>query len=50
MDNKTIGGVVVAVIVAIAAFYFISEANDGPLENAAEDIGDAADDVADELD
>ncbi len=44
--NGLIGLVALIVIVGGAVVLF-NEANEGPLENAAEDIDDAADDFAD---
>ncbi|WP_425408782.1 hypothetical protein [Hyphococcus sp.] len=50
MNKNGIIGLVVLVLVVVAAIFFIQEADDGPLENAAEDIEDAADDLEDSVD
>lgn len=47
--NGIIGAIIIAAVI-IGAVMMINEANDGPLENAAEDIEDAANEVSDELD
>ena len=49
MSKSTIAMVVGAVILAIVAFMVIEERNEGPLEKAAEDFGEAADDAADAI-
>ncbi len=47
MNSKNgIIGLVVVVVVVVGAFLLINEANDGPLENAAEDMDDAVDEIA----
>lgn len=43
-------GIVALIVVVIGAFLIIEEANEGPLEKAAEDVEDAAEDIADEFD
>lgn len=47
---KAIVWIVAVVALAAGAYWFIEERNEGPLEKAAEDIEDAADEVADDLD
>lgn len=50
MNSKNgIIGAVIVIVIAIAAFMIIEDANDGPLENAAEDMEDAAEEIADDL-
>lgn len=46
---RTIIGVIIVIIVGIGAYFVIEDANDGALENAAEEVEDAADEVDDEL-
>lgn len=40
-------GAIILVVVIIGAFALLNEANDGPLENAAEDLEDAAEEISD---
>lgn len=46
MSKNTIIGIGAIAIIAIAAFYVIENANDGPLENAAEEVDDAIEEIA----
>ena len=43
-------GIVALIVVVVGAFLIIDEANEGPFEEAAEDMEDAAEDMADEFD
>ncbi len=36
-------------LAGVGIYYVIEDANDGPLENAAEEIDDAADEIEDDL-
>lgn len=38
------------IIVIIGAVALLNEADDGPIENAAEEMDDAVEDIADEID
>lgn len=50
MNTKTgLIGLAALVIVVIGAVAIFNEADDGPLENAAEELDNAAEDVADEI-
>ncbi len=42
--------IIVAIIVVGGIVWFINEQQKSPIENAADDIGDAAEEVADEID
>lgn len=42
-------GIAALVVIVIGAVILINEADEGPLEDAAEEIEDAADDIADEV-
>lgn len=42
--------IVILVIVGVGVYYVIEDANEGALEDAAEEVDDAADEVDDELD
>lgn len=42
-------GLLVVVVIGIGAIFLINESNEGPLEEAAEDFGDAADEIGDEI-
>lgn len=47
MNSKNgIIGVIVIIIVVIGAIALFNEANDGPLENAAEDLDDAVEEIS----
>ncbi len=48
-SKNTIIGLLVIAALVIGAIIFIDEANDGPFENAAEELDDAAEDFADEI-
>ena len=50
MNSKNGVYVLLAVIViGVGAIFLINEANESPLENAAEDLGEAAEEVGDGL-
>ena len=49
MNQKGIFGLAAVIVLAIAAVMIFKEADDGPLENAAEELDDAAKDIADEV-
>ncbi len=49
MTRNTILGLVGAVVVGILIFAFIEDQNDGPLENAAESVDDAVNDMGDDI-
>jgi hypothetical protein len=42
-------GLAALVVIVVGAVILLEEANDGPLENAAEDIDNATDDIADDV-
>lgn len=42
-------GLAALIVIIVGAVVLFDEADDGPLENAAEDIEDAAEDVGDDL-
>lgn len=50
MSRNTLFGIIGAVILGAIIYAVVQEQNEGPLEEAAESLGEAADDVADELD
>jgi hypothetical protein len=43
-------GLIVVIAAVVGVLWFIEERNEGPLEEAAEDVADAIDDAADEID
>jgi len=47
--RNAIIGALVAIVLIVGGVALFNEANESPLEEAAEDISDAADDVADEV-
>ncbi|WP_375203324.1 hypothetical protein [Hyphococcus sp.] len=49
MTRNSILALVGAAVVGILIFAFIEDQNDGPLENAAESVEDAADDMGDDI-
>ncbi len=50
MKNGMALGVAAVAVVAVILFAVSRENNEGPLEDAAEEIGEAVDDAADEID
>ncbi|MCK5748327.1 MAG: hypothetical protein KAH44_19070 [Oricola sp.] len=49
MSRGTLFAIIGAVIIGVIIFAVVDERNEGPLEEAAESIEDAADDVGDEI-
>lgn len=49
MSKSTIALFVGGIVLAIIAFKVVEETNDGPLENAAEDLEDAAEEISNDL-
>lgn len=47
MSKNTVLGIVAAVALALVAIFLIRESNDGPLENAAEDLDEAVEELED---
>lgn len=47
---RPIAWIIAIVVIVAAAIWFIDEQNKSPIEEAAEDVSDAADEVADEID
>ena len=49
MTRNTILALIGAAVAGVLIFAFVEDQNDGPLENAAESVEDAADDIGDDI-
>ncbi len=49
MSRNTLFGIIGAIVIGVIIYAIVDEQNEGPFEDAAESVEDAADDLGDDI-